>query len=47
MGICFDLASEIIVNPKSGTEPRDRIGCEQGRDRHGVKFIVEEDKRVR
>ena len=29
-----------------GTEPRDRIRREQWRHRHGVKFLIQDDKRV-
>ena len=31
---------------KCGTEPRDRIRREQWRHRHGVKFLIQDDKRV-
>ena len=31
---------------KCGAEPRDRIRREQWRHRHGVKFLIQDDKRV-
>ena len=46
MSVCFDLPREIIVDAKSGAEPRDWVGREQRRDRHGIEFIAKTNKRV-
>ena len=47
MRIGFDLLREIIVHAKTGTEPGDRLGCEQRRRGHRVKLSIDQDKGAR
>src|SRR5262249_55604444 len=46
IGVNFDFPGETVVDMKCGTEPRNRIGREKRRYRHGIKFLIQDDKRV-
>src|SRR4030095_6398099 len=46
VGVDFDFTREIVVDAEHWTKPRNGIRREQWRDRDGVEFAVEHNKRV-